>query len=161
MYGCMRVLHLEMRLQKSRNIHIEFNAALYNSSLLPPPTSLPPGAPRQRAEWSRAVCGDSDIHRMQWIINEHHLVHTTGEHSSNRLLQDVSPSFSRFFRRLPPSLPLYLISFPQILAATQKPSRFPSSSRLFFLRLHLLCPVPPWHRRSPPSQRSSVASLTA
>lgn len=30
-----------------------------------PPPSLPPGALRQRAEWSRAVCSDSDIHRMQ------------------------------------------------------------------------------------------------
>lgn len=45
---------------------------------------LCPGALRHGAE----LCGDSDIHRMQWIINEHHLVHTTGEHSSNRLLQD-------------------------------------------------------------------------
>ena len=66
------------------------HAALCSHIQLSPPPSLPPGALRQRAEWSRAVCGDSDIHRMQWIINEHHLVHTTGEHSSNRLLRDGS-----------------------------------------------------------------------
>lgn len=76
---------------KPCNIHILLIEVLYSS---PHPPSLPPGALRHRAEWSRAVCGDSDIHRMQWIINEHHLVHTTGEHSSTRWLQYVSRSFS-------------------------------------------------------------------
>lgn len=61
---------------------------------LSPLPSLPLGALRQRAEWSRAVCGDSDIHHMQWIINEHHLAHTTGARSSNRLLHDDSLSLS-------------------------------------------------------------------
>lgn len=122
----------------------------YTAALLhppQPPTSLPPGALRQRAEWSRAVCGDSDIHRMQWIINEHHLVHTTGEHCSNRLLHDVSlsPSLSlsssvchSFIVSLtcPLTLPLPPL-FPHILPLHSHRRAFSHHLVVFLLRLHL------------------------
>lgn len=149
---------------KPCNIHTLLIEVLYSS---PHPPSLPPGALRHRAEWSRAVCGDSDIHRMQWIINEHHLVHTTGEHSSDRWLQYVSRSFSLSlslclthslsllgnFSHLFPRFSFH--AFPTHITTTQLLSCFLSSS-LVFLHLLLFALSAPHHC----SPCSSVASLT-
>jgi len=80
---CLENLWISFKTQPSTSTY-----CLMQPHTFPLPPSLPPGAPRQRAQRSRAVCGGSDIHLMQWIIYEHHLVHTTGEHNSNRLLWD-------------------------------------------------------------------------
>lgn len=153
MHLCVYACHVKTCSFKTpQHSHTAYRSPI---QLTPPPT-LPPGALRQRAEWSRAVRGDSDIHRMQWIINEHHLVHTTGEHSSNRWLQDVSLSFSlslcqtrsrslfRDFFHLFSRLSFH--TFPTYNTATQLLSRFLSSSLVF---LHLLlfalsAPPPPF-----------------
>lgn len=139
-----------MLFQKPRN-----NEVLYSS----PHPHLCPQVHWGRAEWSRAVCGDSDIHRMQWIINEHHLVHTTGEHSSNRLLQDdsLSPSHTlslTFSPSISPVLSPSLSHFSHTYyhyTATLSFSLIVSPS--FFTSLW---PVLPHHH----SPCSSVASMT-
>lgn len=129
------------KFQNPLDIHILLIMVLYSS---PYPPSLPPGALKQRAEWSRAVLGDSDIHPMQWIINEHHLVHTTGEHSSNGWLQEASLSCSLAFP---------LTFFPHILPHSSRSLIISCFSSIYF---SLSCLPSPRHH----SPCASVASLT-